>query len=98
MSNNFKYIPFLPHNHECVNCTNRKDPQYVMSSTILTISLIAVAFVISFALNQALKETFEKMFPKAEEVGVKWNYFFVALAGGIIVIFLLMYNLNGTKW
>lgn len=98
MNNEFKNIPFLPHAHECSNCTNRKNPQFVFNSTILTVGVIAISFVISFALNQALKETFERMFPKSDELGAKWSYFFVAISAGIIIVFLLMYNLNGQKW
>lgn len=91
-------IPFLTHAHECANCTNRKDPQYVMNSTILTVSILALGFLVSFALNQALKETFEQMFPKSDELSAKWAYAFCCSAGVIILVFLLMYNLNGTKW
>lgn len=92
-------IPFLPHSHECLNCTNRKNPQFVFNSTLLTIGVIAISFVVSFALNQALKETFERMFPgKDQELSAKWNYFAVAIASAIIIVFLLMYNLDGQKW
>ena len=91
-------IPFLTQGHECINCTNRKDPQYVMNSTILTVSILALGFLVSFALNQALKETFEQMFPKSDELSAKWSYAFCCVSAVIIIIFLLMYNLNGTKW
>ena len=91
-------IPFLTHAHECVNCTNRKDPQYVMNSTILTVSILALGFLVSFALNQALKETFEQMFPKSDELGARWSYVFVVSCSVILIIFLMMWNLNGTKW
>jgi len=98
MNEDFKYVPFLPHSHECFNCKNRKDPQYVFSSIFITISIIAISFVVSFALNQALKETFEKMFPKSDELSVKWNYFCVIFAISLVLGFLIMYNLNGQKW
>lgn len=89
---------FLPHLHECINCKNRKDPQYVMNSIILSLSIISLGFLVSFALNQALKETFEQMFPKSEELGAKWNYAIVILFSVIVVLFLLFYNLDGTKF
>jgi TRAP-type C4-dicarboxylate transport system permease small subunit len=92
MNNNF---PFLNH---CINCDNRKDPQYVMNSTIVTIAILALGFLVSFALNQALKETFEQMLPKSDELAARWAYFFCCVSGSIILIFLLMYNLNGIKW
>ena len=91
-------IPFLTHSHGCANCTNRKDPQYVMNSTILTVSVLALGFLVSFSLNQALKETFEQMFPKSDELSAKWSYVFVVSCSVILIVFLLMYNLNGTKW
>jgi len=96
--NNFKNIPFMPHSHGCINCTNRQNPQFCFNSTILTISIIAISFVVSFALNQALKETFEQMFPKSDQLGAKWSYAYVISFSAIIIIFLLMYNLNGSKW
>jgi len=91
-------IPFLTHSHGCANCTNRKDPQYVMNSTILTVSVLALGFLVSFALNQALKETFEQMFPKSDELSAKWNYAVIVSFFVILIIFLLMYHLDGTKW
>ena len=97
MEENFN-IPFLTHAHECINCTNRKDPQFVMNSTILTVAVLALGFLVSFALNQALKETFEQMFPKSDELGAKWGYSFCVTCAAIIIIFLLIYNLEGTKW
>ena len=92
-------VPFLPHYHECHNCKNRKDPQFVFNSIVLTIFIIAISFVVSFSLNQALKSTFEHMFPgKDEELSAKWNYAVIAVFSAIVIGFLLMYNLNGTKW
>jgi len=97
MSGEIKYIPFLSHTHECLNCKNRKDPQYIFNSTILTVGIVALSFLLSFALNQALKETFEQMFPKSDELSVKWNYLFVVMSSVIIIVFLLLYFLNGQK-
>ena len=94
MSGEIKYIPFL---QECSNCKNRKDPQFVFNSTILTVGIVSLSFLVSFALNQALKETFEEMFPKSDELSVKWNYLFVVLSSVIILVFLLLYFLNGQK-
>ena len=94
LSNYFKSL-YLPH---CLNCNNRKDPQLVFNSTILTLAIIAISFMIGAALNTAIKETFEKMSPKSEELSAKWNYAVLITFAGIIVVFLLMYNLNGVKW
>ena len=97
MSGEIKYIPFLPHTHECLNCKNKKDPQFVFNSTVLTVGIVSLSFLVSFALNQALKETFEEMFPKSSELSAKWNYAFVISAAVLVVVFLLLYFLNGQK-
>ena len=94
MSGEIQYIPFL---QECSNCKNRKDPQFVFNSTILTIFIVALSFLVSFALNQALKETFEEMFPKSSELSAKWNYAVITTFSVIIIVFLLLYFLNGQK-
>lgn len=83
---------------DCTNCNNKHDPQLVFNSTILTLSVIAISFLIGSALNTAIKESFEKMSPKSEELAAKWSYAIMITFIGIIVVFLLMYNLNGVKW
>ena len=98
MAGDIKYIPFLSHTHECVNCKKRKDPQYIFNSTILTVFIVALSFLVSFALNQALKETFEEMFPKSDELGAKWNYAVITTFSVVVIVFLLMYFLNGQKF
>lgn len=90
---------FLPqHIHQCLNCLNRKDPQYVFNSTILTIAITALGFLVAFAINQAVKETFERSVPKKDELSAMWAYAILATFGAIVLSFILMYNLNGTKW
>ena len=85
-------------NYECSKCRNRKNPQYVFNSTVLTIALTALGFLVAFAINQAVKESFEQMTCKKDELQAKWNYAVLATFAAIIIGFLLMYNLNGTKW
>lgn len=89
---------FQNYNYECSNCQNRKNPQHTFNSTILTISLTALGFIVAFSFNQAVKESFEHMTPKKDELQAKWNYFIIITFFAIVIGFLLMYNLNGTKW
>lgn len=91
-----QYVPFLP--NRCSGCSAKQNPQFVFNSTLLTIAVIAISFVVSFAINQALTQTFEEMFDRSDELVGRWNYAYIATASAIVIVFLLMYNLNGTKW
>jgi predicted Co/Zn/Cd cation transporter (cation efflux family) len=93
MSNNLIFPNFT-----CNNCQNKKDPQFVFNSILLTVFIVALSFTCSFALNSFLKEWFERMTPKCQELQAKFNYMILIFAFAIVVGFLLMYNLNGTKW
>lgn len=88
-------IPFVPN---CVNCFNRKDPQLVFNSTILTIAIISLSYLVGLALAGAIKQTFEEYHCRSEELAAKWNFAFLSIAFAILIIFFLMYNLNGVKW
>jgi Family of unknown function (DUF5654) len=89
----FQYYP-----QECSKCQNRKDPQYVFNSTILTIFMGSLAFLTSLAINTYVKESFEHMTSKKDELQAKFNYAVIVSFSAIVVGFLLMYNLNGTKY
>jgi hypothetical protein len=93
MNNPQSYI--IPH---CVNCHNRKDPQLVFNSTILTLAVISLSFLVGSALASAIKQTFEDYHDRCQELAAKWSFAFLSIAFSILIIFFLMYNLEGVKW
>jgi len=84
--------------YTCNNCQNRKDPQYTFNSTILTIIITALGFLTAFSWNQYIKEAFEHMTDKHDELQARFNYAVLATFFAIAFAFILMYNLNGTKY
>jgi len=84
--------------YTCNECQNRKDPAYTFSSVILTVIITALGFLTAFSWNQYIKEAFEHITNKNDELQAKFNYAVLATFFAIVFGFILMYNLNGTKY
>ena len=91
------YPVYINQPFECKNCT-KKNPYYILNSAILTIMIGALAFVVAFAWNQFVKESFERMSDKKDELSGMFMYAIGATVGAVLVGFFLMFYLNGTKW
>jgi len=85
-------------NYMCDNCHNRRNPQFVFNSIFLTVSIITLSFMASFAANAYFTELFTQKTPKCQELQAKFNYMIIIFSFAIVIGFLLMYNLNGTKF
>lgn len=73
-----------------------RNAQYTFNSVILTIFIVSLSFACSFAISAFFKEWFDRMTPKNEELQAKFNYMFLIFAFSIVLVFILIYNLEGS--
>lgn len=84
---------------ECACSTNRQNPYYILNSVILIVVISALGFLVAFAWNEAVKEAFEKMVCKRDELRAHFIYAVSVTLFAILLAFLLMFYLSGTtKW
>ena len=91
------YPHLIPANEGCVNCS-KKNPSFTMNSAILTIVIGSLSFLVAFSWNQFVKESFERITNKREELRAMFIYAISLTFFAIMVAFVLMFYLNGTKW
>ena len=89
-SNNYEYPT------QCTKCT-RKNPNYVLGSTILTLGIAGLVFLVSLSWSQYINKKLDLIVNEETEVQVRLYYAIVLTLAAIVVIFLLLYYLPGEK-
>ena len=81
----------------CIECKNSK-PSYVFGSAVITIVIGALTFITALAWNSYVQQTFEEYSSTTEELRAKLSYAFLVTAIAIVLGFLIMYYVEGSKW
>ena len=81
----------------CEHQLNGK-PGYVFGSAIITIIIGALSFITALAWNSYVQQSFKEYSTDAEELKARLSYAFVVTAIAIVLGFLIMYYVEGSKW
>lgn len=82
--------------HGCNNCI-KKNPNYVLGSSILTLFVAGLVFLVSLAWSQYVNKKIEEMMDPEKEVQTRLYYAILITLIAIVVIFFLLYYLPGEK-
>lgn len=82
-------------NH-CNTC-ERKNPDYVLGSTILTLGIGSLAFLVSLAWSSYVNKKIDTIVGTENEMRIRLYYAVTLTLVAIVVIFLLLYYLPGQK-
>lgn len=73
-------------------------PGYVFGSSIITIIIGSLSFIVALAWNSAIQKSFERYESKHDQLEAKFSYAFVVTAFAILFGFTVMYFIDGDKW
>jgi len=82
-----------------MSCCNhqKSNPGYIFGSGIITIVIGALAFIVALSWNNFIQEYFRHHCTKAEELDARLSYAFLVTGLAIIVSFIVLYYIDGTK-
>ena len=108
------FVPYpYPHfitNSEpnCHNCIHEKDPYFVFGSVVRTLTLGAFIFLVAISWAEVAKISFQKFGcyhgeikpenDKSSEFNAALRFALIITFVAIIVSFLVMFYVRGTKW
>ena len=81
-----------------VNNIQRGDLVYTTGSVFLTLVIGVSIFVVALAINDVAQMYFERKECKEGEIHLAIKYTFIVSISAIILVFLAMYFIPGTKW
>lgn len=91
----------------CHNCIHERDPYFVFGSTIRTLTVGSLIFIVAFSWSEFAKISFHRygcfdeldpLHDRSEEFNLALRYALIVTFAAIIVSFLVMFYIPGTKW
>ena len=73
-------------------------PGYVFGSSIITLVIGSLSFIVALAWSGAVAKSFEKFESRAEELEARFSYAFLVTCIAIVVTFFAMYFICGERW
>lgn len=106
--------PVLPYPHPansspCHGCVHEKDPNFVLGSVIRTLVVGSLVFITAFAFSELAKITFKRTMHNLdksdpickkteEEFDLALKYAVIVSLLAVVISFLVMFYIPGTKW
>jgi len=102
--------PIFPEVFEpnCHNCIHERDPYFVFGSTIRTLVVGSFIFIVAFAWSEVAKISFQRYgcykeeirteCDRSDEFNLSLRYAIIVTIVAIMVSFLVMFYIPGTKW
>ena len=82
-----------------ISCNNVNHlPGYVFGSSIITIIIGSLSFIVALAWNSAIQKSFEKYESGCDALDARFSYAFAVTAMAIVLAFIIMYFIDGCKW
>ena len=90
----------------CHNCVHEQDPYFILGSTLRTLTVGSLIFITAFAWSEFAKISFqcygcnehEIKEDRRKEFHASLRYALTVTIIAIVVSFLVMYYIRGTKW
>ena len=90
----------------CHNCIHEHDPYFVLGSAIRTLTVGSLIFIVAFAWSEFAKISFqcygcghhEIKEDRRDEFSAALRYAIIVTLVALIVSFLVMFYIRGTKW
>lgn len=90
----------------CHNCVHERDPYFVLGSAIRTLVVGSFIFIVAFAWSEVAKLCFQRygcheddiLFDNSKNFHLALKYAIIVTFLAIIVSFLVMFYIPGTKW
>jgi heme/copper-type cytochrome/quinol oxidase subunit 2 len=76
---------------------NIEHPSYVFGSSIITIVLGSLGFLVALSWNAAIQKTFEYYEKGSEEIDARFSFAFLITAIAIVLIFFTVYFVQGKR-
>ena len=106
--------PVLPYPHPakpytCHGCVHEKDPNFILGSVIRTLVVGSLVFITAFAFSELAKITFkwsthnfDEYDPVCKQIKDEFNlalkYAIIVSLIAVVISFLVMFYIPGTKW
>ena len=102
-----KIYPHIIENN-CHNCPHEKDPYFVLGSAVRTLVVGSLIFIVAFAWSEVAKISFQRYGchkheinpnnDRSDEFHLSLRYAVIVTITALILSFLVMYYVKGTKW
>ena len=90
--------PHLTHENSCNNCTHKKNPNYILGSAFCTIIVGSLVFLTALSWNDVAELKFKHDKCGNRDFEAALTFALILTFSAILVIFLTMYYIPGTKW
>lgn len=91
-------FPHIIHPNGCHDCTNKKNPNYVLGSAILTLIVGSLVFLVALSWNEVAELKFKCDKHQNRDFDAAFQYALILTFSAALVIYLAMYYIPGTKW
>ena len=81
-----------------MNHNYKEHPSYFFGSSIITIIVGSLAFIVALAWNSLVQATFASFSDDAEELKARFSYAVLVTSIAVILGFFIMYFIEGNKW
>lgn len=90
----------------CHNCIHEQDPYFILGSTIRTLTVGSLIFIVAFAWSELAKISFQKFGchsheikeDRRDEFHAALRYAVMVTLLALLISFFVMFYIRGTKW
>lgn len=80
-------------------CDNPKiHPHYVFGSTLITLLIASLSFLVALSWNTAIQKAFEYYEKGADQIEARFSFAFLITAVSIVLIFMAIYFIDGERF